>query len=176
MTDTERSFGEQGLHEALGRLKKRLANSSFGDPLISVAEALEWSYALQEYHIGQIAVPGKISRERAARIFDTPRRSSGTNGEVHGALAWVRGESTHALLSGVSLVPTKRGPKVQRFATGTMMILPAVFDRGWRWKRLDQLQKQTDNYGRDGFYESHVAGKDTLPPLEAAERFLLAYP
>jgi len=46
---SERAIGEAGLAEAYQRLSERIADPATGEPLLSLAETLEWCYSLEEY-------------------------------------------------------------------------------------------------------------------------------
>jgi hypothetical protein len=177
----ERILGEQALHGALERLQARIDDPALGDPRISVAEVLEWSYALQEYHVDQLKRAYRGDNKKAWAYFDA-QRTGNDNGETHAALAWFRGQSTHALVSGAGLIPVT-GPPVRRALhdQSGRLLSSVMYSSGlvnqWRWKRLDELAEQTDrfNLGREKLYEKQVSGRAVMPPLRAAENFLTSY-
>lgn len=177
----ERTLGEQGLHEALDRLQARMDNPVLGDPRIAVAEVLEWSYALQEYHVDQLRLAYRGDDKKAWAYFDA-QRNGNDDGETHAALVWFRGQSTHALVSGAGLIPAP-GPPARPVVhdrdghLSSSATQPSALVNQWRWKRLSELEERTDRFklGREKLYEKHVAGRAVIPPLKAAENFLTSY-
>lgn len=101
----ERTFGETALNEALSRLRERLNDSNIGDPMISLAETLEWCYALEEYHWKRIERPAYEAQ-----------RSASTDGETEAGLIYARGLFTHSMIVSGQLIT--RPPRMTYRRTG----------------------------------------------------------
>jgi hypothetical protein len=167
MARTEREFGKAGLAEAMDRLRDRLNDPSSGDPIISLAEALHWCYALQEL---QIDLMGRPAFQRL--------RDGSLDGKIHAGLMYARKLSTHDLVETAQLVSLP-APMVRRGFTGrrgggVIHTASAPYSR-FHWKPLAGLPVPSQPSGRSK-YEAHVAGQPVLPPMEAAEQFLTRLP
>jgi hypothetical protein len=163
MTD-ERVLGEKGHSEALQRLRDRLNDPGMGDPLISLAEVLEWSYTLDEYHAKQLG----------ANYRKTIRAAS-DDGETQAALTFARGLFTHSLthVGELVMMQTIRPagyPGGRRAGNIRIVAVP----KGYHWKLRAELPPPDPGLvkGRDLLYDNRVAGRPLLDPLEAAARFL----
>jgi len=61
----ERDLGEAGLNDALERLRQRIEDPAAGNPIVSLAETLEWCYTLEEHHVKRLG-RAAFEQQRAA--------------------------------------------------------------------------------------------------------------
>jgi hypothetical protein len=162
----ERTLGERALNEALSRLRERLNDSNIGDPMVSLAEVLEWCYTLEEYHVKRIGRPAYEAQ-----------RSASTDGQTEAGLIYARGLFTHSLFVSGQLVTRPPQMTYQRTGGrrgGAMMIVSGAVS-AYHWKAFSDLPApgKPERHGRDAHYQNHIAGQLLLPPLEAAVRFVV---
>jgi hypothetical protein len=161
---TERELGEQGLREALRRLRSRLAKPDGPTPHISLGEVLAWCYSLEEYH-----------KNRVPNYYAT--RDNSTDGRTLGALVYARGLFAHSLIATAELVlPPSYTRRILPGDRGGSVTYADPIVSSDVWKPLPPAPPHVNPYGRDGFYRLHVEGKPILDPLNTARRFLTALP
>jgi hypothetical protein len=164
----QRALGEVGLSEAYDRLSGRLSDPDLGNPIVSLAETLEWCYTLEEHHKSSIST------------YYTDRNSS-TDGHALGALVYARGHFTRTLVMVAHLV-SRPGPLVQRRSGGprggSVTYQSGLVSEGYQWRSGSAIPPSTKvkPYGRDVFYQQLVENQPVLPPIDAAVRFLLGHP
>lgn len=159
----QRTLGETGLREALGRLTERVRNRSKGDPVISLGEALEWCYRLEEYHA-----------KRLGRRAYSALRAGSNDGRALAGLMYARGLFTHLLVPAAALVtlPGSRRPPLYRGRRRTMAIIQPSTE--YRFKPLSSLPApgKPEKHGRDALYRLHLENKPIDIPMKEALHFL----
>jgi hypothetical protein len=149
----ERQLGEQGLSEAMDRLRQRLNGPGwYRGPF---TEALWWITALKDID------------DRGQRLIDYEC----IEGQTLKALGWARNYPTHELLTVLMTIG------------GTLpAMLPMVLAPGIAvWKGEADLPP-SDREGREGrdprrdVYESLVARRGVLQPLDLAQGYLVNLP
>jgi hypothetical protein len=165
----ERTFGEAGLAESYDRLGIRLQDSTTGDPLLSLAETIEWLYALDQLHLEQSSL--------GPAVYDQTVRRTSTEGRTLRGLIFARGRSTHSLTTvGRLVVLPPRTPVSRRTpgpGGGYIMIGGHGGYSGYHWKLLSELPPATrPQYGADDDYRDLVQDRPLLGPLDAAIEFV----
>lgn len=140
----------------MDRLQQRLQDHppDTTGPLISLAEALEWLYALHHHHVGR----GTPEIEQAASA----------DGETCLGLVYARGKLVKALLDVAQLV-TLPGTVITN-RPGSKTIRPPVRELRWAPVRGRGGDRGEEEYKR------RVEGQPVYTPLEAAARFLARLP
>jgi hypothetical protein len=154
----ERQRAEQGLREALDRLDSRINDQATGDPLISLAEALNWAYSLEDWHRKKL---------KAAGIGDYRiRRDNGPDGGVTAGVIYARNLVAHQLTEVGALVDVYTGD----------LYHSDIYQGAWRWRPFSQLPKpepgHEEKQGRDQKYIDHVQEEPLLDRMRDVERFL----
>jgi hypothetical protein len=172
VTLSERAIGEAGLAEAYQRLSERIADPAMGEPLLSLAETLEWCYSLEE-HLRHD--PG-----RAGTYFLT--RDQDPDGQTLAGLIYARGLFTHSLIASVHLVDLA-GPSTRLKLSGGRgggVTHASGLVSFYLWKPLAELPppppERQEKHNRYTFYERHVERRPVMDPLATAKRFLLGLP
>jgi hypothetical protein len=161
----ERKLAETGLHEALDRLRNRLAGNDPGLPQLSLFEALQWCYALDCHHKRHLKPTWRTVQEASPE------------GQTQAALIWARGKFTHRLINTTQLIEwssrtTYTGGGGRRGGRVIVMARGGGSELIWKCK-ADLPGRQGDDQGDGAFYVNHVESRPILPPLEAAARFLV---
>jgi hypothetical protein len=154
--NSELQRAEQGLHEALDRLDNRINDPATGDPLIPVAEALNWAYGLECWH---------RPRLKALGIDYSSLWKRYSNGKITAGVIYARNRVAHQLATVGKLLDFYQDTYEDAYGDVT----------GWRWRPFSELPKPdpgfTEKQGRDKKYECYVQNKPLLIPLRAAEHF-----
>jgi hypothetical protein len=163
----ERELGELGLREAIDRLQGRISDPSLGEPIVSLAEVLEWIYTLEEFHKKRIP----------AYYYD---RLQSVDGQTEAALVYARGLFTHSLQAAAHLV--SRPTRMIRIGGGGRRGGGVTIGSGGgsaiEWKAFHDLPLpgKPESHGRDLLYTQHVELRTLLQPLQSAITFILAIP
>jgi len=162
----ERTLGETGLNEAFSRLRERLSGSIIGDPVVSLAEVLEWCYRLDVYHSLRIGWPDYEAQ-----------RSASPDGKTEAGLIYARGLFTHSLFAIGQLVTRPAQMTYRRTGgrRGGSVMIGSGAVLAYHWKAFADLPApgKPERYGKDAHYQNYVAGQPLLPPLEAAVKFIV---
>jgi hypothetical protein len=166
MTADERSRAEQGLHEALDRVRERTADPSRGDPLISVAEVLTWCKALEDGH-----------KKRIPSYFAD--RDGDDDGRALAGLMYARNLVQHQLATVGTLFSWPTRMTRQTSGRGGSVTHISGGGTSFEWNAFGALpdpDKPSKTHDRDVFYRDRVERRLLATPLEAAERFLRGRP
>jgi hypothetical protein len=146
---------EQGLREANSRLRSRMTGADSGDPLIALVEALNWAYAIEEWHRKRMDKKQKDSYYSA--------RDKDPDGQIVAGVMYARNLVVHQLANVSILV----GVYTHTYT--------ATYKGQWRWRLYHRLPKpdKPEKWGRDKQYRNRVAKQPVLTTMDSAERFLL---
>jgi hypothetical protein len=147
---------EQGLREASSRLRDRITGADSGDPLITLGEALNWAYALEEWHRKRMDKKQKDTYYMA--------RDKDPDGQIVAGVMYARNMVVHQLANVSILVDVYTDTYTDTYGE-------------WRWRLYHRLPKpdpkHPEKYGRDKKYKNYVAKQPLLTVMDSVERFLL---
>jgi len=161
--ESDRAGAERALASALDRVRSGASNRGGDDPIASVAEAFMWLKGLEDHHAAQL---GNCAYYQ--------RRDATDEGLTLGGLMWARNFFQHELLPAAHLILIVP-PMVWRGGTrmvSTIVTGGPIYD--YRWKPLSDLPARPDRNNRRLWYGRFVAGRELVPPLDAAVGWLRA--
>jgi hypothetical protein len=159
---SDRRLAEAGLSEAIDRLRFRLDPSNEGDPLIPLAETMEWLYRLERFHVKRLST----------QAFKETRSGS-RDGLIEEGLVWARGRYTHSLVPVAHLVTVSPGNiLVSGGPPRSRIINPPATE--YRWRPAKEIPGRNTRKKASGqvSYTQNVEGLPILRPIEAARRFI----
>jgi len=171
-----REYGELGLRSAVARLEDAIGRQEGtigrqveGEVLVSLAEVLHWSYALDDHHSN--------GGKRKSYLL---KRNADPDGAALAGLIYARKLATHSLATVGELVITSR-PQVILGGAGialSRVILPARQEADFRWRGFGDLPLpgRPEKGGKDRMYEQHLGGRILLEPINEGTRFILGRP
>jgi hypothetical protein len=145
----------------LDRVASGLTNPDGEDPIASVAEVFMWLKGLEDHHAARLGEPAYFQRRDATDA-----------GLTLGGLMRARNFMQHELLPAAHLINVAP-PMVVTNRPGSKIISGGPIYE-YRWKSLSELPAQTDGHNRHLSYDRFVAGREVVPPLETAARWLRA--
>jgi hypothetical protein len=156
-----------GLREAVSRLHKAvhgvLNGRGGGEAIwITLSEALYWVAAMDD-------------RYRGDDYF--LRRNQDPGGRTAAGLVYARNGHAHELVSAGEAVFEVGSPRVVQIPPGEAAPSPGrgtIFSMQLRWVTLDRLpvHERGEKYGRDVFYQNHIAEQPITRPFDDAIEWL----
>ena len=149
--DPARALGEQGLSEALDRLRDRLATGGWYQGPFT--ESLFWIVALKDLHGNSVD-------------YTTAQ------GQTLKALGWARNYAAHELLNLSTVNMTTSGVR----GLGVRGLSIRGGGGHLMWVHEASLPVRGDERDRRALYEALVAGRGPVEPLEATAAYLFSLP
>jgi hypothetical protein len=156
--DDRLRLGWRGFEQAERQLLDEIQKN--GDPLVPLANLLQWAYAIDQWHERRIA----DGKNELVQLF-----GQDTVGETYNGFRAARASVAHDLSLVAGLVDRVNPRVVQVSGAGRAQIITPPVTSEWQWTRTPDMSPKDKGLPS---YQKHLAGKPVSSCLPAVREFL----